>query len=242
MYRATTPSIGLAAGLALWAAGCTGMDFGGEIRVPGSQTHVLAEGESHPSPILLPGERLFNIHQTAGSRTPGPEGTAREDAAATNDGSAFCLAEATNGGSANAEFKIGHRIENRTGQALTAEIQVEFDLDYTVTASAEPAAQTLATANLHLAVLDARNRPVASSAIVQLTSDMASTQASMSHRHRLHAVIEPPQRCANVLLYGKVIGTAAAEQQASARVEIKNLRVRIDCSPVPPASAPAAQP
>ncbi len=238
MHPTKTQTIRLTAGLALLISGCAGVDFGGEIHIPESQMHVLPPAGPDPTPILLPGDRTFNVHQTAGSRIPGPEGSAREDAAALPDGAAFCLIEAADGGSANAEFKLGHRLENRTDQAITANIQVEFDLAYTIAASPEPVGGTLATANLHLAVLDARNRPLASLPVAQLTSDTVSADSTTTERHRLSAVIGP-HRNATILLYGRVSGASISGQNASARMDVKNLRMRLEITEGPPASAPA---
>jgi len=113
----------------LWLAGCGGLDMGSEIRVPIGQRHEITSLVSGKAMFNLPGDHVFNIHLKTSTQNPGPNGTARGDADAGEDGSAYCLAEATNGGQAAAEFRLGQRLANRTGQVLIATIEADCRLD-----------------------------------------------------------------------------------------------------------------
>jgi len=229
---------GMLGPLVLLLGGCGGADFGGEIQVPASQRHVLAAETPAHDQILLPGDRTFNIHLKTSSRNPGTDGTARGDSDATREGNAFCLAEANNGGSALAEFKIGHRIDHQTKRRQSVAIQVEFELEQSVEASRPPASDTLATGNLFLAVLDARKRPLANMPISQTTSDSAVGASLTTCRFNLPVLFEPDQNY-NIILLGQVEAAAAATQQAAARLTVRGLKMRLTFAPAPVETQPA---
>jgi len=238
MCRGYHPTHCLLGALVLLLGGCGGTDFGGEIRVPISQRHVLAAETPAHDQILLPGDRTFNIHLKTSSRNPGTDGTAHGDSDATPEGNAFCLAEAANGGSALAEFKIGHRIDHQTQRRQSVAIQVEFELEQSVEASRLPASDTLATGDLFLAVLDARKRPLANVPINQTTSDNAVGASLTTCRFNLPALFEPDQSY-NIILFGKVGVSAAAAQQAAARLTVRGLKMRLTFAPAPVETQPA---
>ena len=220
--------------------GCGGAEFGGEIRVPVEQRSVLAADTALVDQIRLPGDRAFNIHLKSGTRSPGSDGTAREDSDATAAGEAHALAETANGGTAASEFRIGHALDNQSNKALGVGIQVEFELAHALQASSQPASQTQAVGDLHLIVLDGRKRTLANLDIAQLISDEARAQSSTTERHALDVTFEPNQTY-SIMLYGKASASAAANQKASASLDIRNLKMRLTFAPASAASAPAGK-
>jgi len=231
---------GLLGALVLLLGGCGGADFGGEIRVPANQRHVLAADTPAHDQVLLPGDHTFNIHLKTSSQNPGTDGTARGDSDATPEGQAFCLAEAADGGTAQAEFKLGHRIEHESKNRQAVAIQVEFELEQSVEASRQPASDTLATGDLFLAVLDARKRPIANVPINQTTSDDAVGTSLTTCRFNLPVLFEPDQSY-NIILFGKVQATAAYTQQAAARLSVHGLKMRLTFTPAPAETQPSGQ-
>jgi len=211
-------------------SGCGGMDFGGDIRVPADERHVLAAGSPSTDQILLPGDRTFNIHLKNSSQNPGTDGSARGDSDATPEGNAFCVAEVANGGFAMAEFKIGHRIDHQTEKRQEVTIRAEFELEQSIEASQIPAAETLASENLVLGVLDSRKRFVASLNITQATSDSALSYTQGTRRPSIRVIFEPDQ-IYNIILYGKVDASSARTQQASVRVSVRGLKMRLTFAP-----------
>ncbi|HOW70641.1 MAG TPA: hypothetical protein PKY77_08575 [Phycisphaerae bacterium] len=224
--------------VALLLGGCGGADFGGDVVVPVTQRSVLAAEVALADPIRLPGDRTFNIHLKSGTRDPGADGTAREESDATAAGDARALAETTNGGTAASEFRVGHALDNQSNKAIRVGIQVELELAHALRASPQPASQTQATGTLRLVVLDGRKRTLANLDIAHLVSDEARAQSSSLERHALDVTFDPNQTY-SVILYGKAAASAAADQQASASIDVRNLKMRLTFTPAAPSSQPA---
>ncbi|HSW47171.1 MAG TPA: hypothetical protein VLM89_16530 [Phycisphaerae bacterium] len=239
MYRGYLWVTGLCGLTGLLATGCGGGGYGGEIRVPVEQRHALTAGSQTPDQIRLPGDRLFNIHLKNSNRDAGPQGTALGDSDATPDGQAFCAVSAGGEGVANAEFTIGHRVDNESDRRLAATIQVEFELQQELQAPGVPAAKTLATANLTLTILDGRKHTLATVPVLAITSDQAVGSAQSTCRHNLSALLEP-QQSYSVILQGNTHTETTAGQEASGRLQVRNLHMRLTFAPAPPASGPAA--
>lgn len=233
--------LGLLGLCVLLITGCGGMDFGGEIRVPADQRHVLAADSASSDQILLPGDRTFNIHLKNSSQNPDAEGQARGDSDATAEGNAMCVAEADNGGSAMAEFKLGHRIDHQSKKQQVVTIQTEFELEQSIDASPLPAAETLASMNLMLVILDSKSRSVASLNITQTTSDSALSSTKATSRPSIRVVFEPDQSY-NIVLFGKVDASSAQSQKASARLSVRNLKMRLTFAPAVTETKPATEP
>lgn len=224
------------AGLLL--GGCGAPDLGGDVRVPTTQRSVLVADTMLGDPIRLPGDRTFSIHFKSGTRDPGADGTAREESDATPAGDAHALAETANGGTAASEFRLGHVVDNRSDKTLKVDIQIEFEVAHALQASARPAPQTQATGELRFVVLDGHRRALVNLAIARLMSDEAQARSSGIERHALEVTFDPNQAY-SVSLYGKVAASAAADQQASARLEVRGLKMRLTFAPVPPSTQPA---
>ena len=211
-------------------SGCGGgVDFGGNIRVPVEQRHVIAAGQPVGRPLSLPTDRPFNIHDKNSSQDRGSDGQARGESDADAQGQALALAEAGNGGSAVAQFRIGHRLDNQSGQTQAVAIQVQFDLTESIEASGLPKPETLAKADLHLLVLDSRNRTVAKLILVQTTSDAAVSQSSHPEHCTLTTKFEP-NNSYDVVLFGRVEAGTAPGQEAAARIAVAKLKMDLTFS------------
>jgi len=227
--RGRGPGWGLSV-LAALLPGCGGMDFGGEIRVPVSQRHILKADQLTGRPINLPADRSFNIHVKKSSQDPGPAGEARGESDATADGRASCLAKAENGGSASAEFNIGHRIENLSSSPQCVVVELHFDLRQSISASPLPAPKTLAAGNVQLLVMDAGKRNLVKIAVVQVTSDEAAGTARTRDQRNIPVRFEPGQSY-DIMLFGRVEAAAEADQEAVARLDLEGLRMHLTFSP-----------
>ncbi|UCD29728.1 MAG: hypothetical protein JSV03_04385 [Planctomycetota bacterium] len=216
--------------LCLMLIGCGGMDFGNEINVSAEQRHTIAADTPSGKPISLPADHAYNIHMKKSSQNPGADGQARGESSATADGNAYCLAEASSGGSASAEFNIGHRIDNHTDAAQNVVVEINYELAQSVQASKQPDSDTLATTNLHLVVRDSRKRIPAKMALVNTTSDDAVADAQVKDQRSLTVRFEPGLSY-DIMLYGKVDASGATGQKAAARLDIKNLKMKCTFTP-----------
>lgn len=230
--------------LAGWAAvgsvlgGCGGSQFGPDARVPVEARHTIRSGEPAGQALSLPGERGFNIHLKESSQNLGAAGEAVGRSDATSKGQATAEATAARGGSARAEFKIGHRIDNLSGNGQSMTVHVAFDLEHAVEASDPPAPATMAKVNLSLVVIDSHKRPVSTSVVAQADSDESRGKAVSPQQRDITVRLEPGESY-DVVLYALVEAASADDQNAAARLAID--RLRMDMTFAPLATQPAAQ-
>jgi len=213
-------------------AGCGGPDFGGDVSISADQRHVLKSDAARTETVVLklPEQRPLNIHVKKSSQNPGVKGQAQGYSDADATGKASCTAEASQGGSASAEFNIGHRVENNTGSIQDVSIDMTYDLKQVIQATPEPAAETLASTALYLVVMDSMKRKVAEMNVLQVTSDQAISNTSTKDRRNLTVQFEP-RLSYDVMLFGKVDATTSPKQEAKAQIEIKNLKLQLTFSP-----------
>lgn len=232
---------GLMALPCLVACGCGNGSYNAEIRVPLNERHLLTTGVSPGDAIRLPGDRTFNIHQKTSGQDKGPVGDARGDSDASPDGNAFCEVRASNGASAQADFALGHRLDNKSDRRLAAGIQIEFELQQEARGPSAPGRKTLAAGQLSIVILDDRRRAVSTVPVAQTNSDSAIGSSLHSYRFNLSTVFEP-QQSYSIILQANVTSEADADQEVFARLQVRNLRMGLTFSPAPPDSAPAAAP
>jgi hypothetical protein len=190
----------------------------------------VLQPQAPAAPLALPADQPFAIHAKRSSQNPGADGQASGESDASPDGRAFCAASAAKGGAASAEFNLGHRVENRSTLVQEAAIECEFDLKQEVRASAEAGDKTLATANLVLVVLDAHHHAASRAQLVQADSDTAPGTAT-TRQHRTFTARFEPGATYDIMLFGKVDAGSAPSQEASARLDIGGLRMRLRISP-----------
>lgn len=222
------------------ASGCGSGDIGADVQVSPDEMAGPLGGVAGKT-LALPGERPFNIHLKSSSQNPGERGRARGDSDARTDGEAFCLAESSNGGSATAEFRLGHRIITAGGSPSRVAIQLEFDLRQSLQVSAPPTPKTLAGVSLQVLVLDAHRRVLARPPLILTTSDEGVESAAETHHRNIAITLDPNQTC-DIMLYGKVDAAAAEGQDATARLDLRGLKMVLDVQPVTsqPAGTPAS--
>jgi hypothetical protein len=199
--------------------------------VPVEERHVLSAGSPAGAPLNLPADRPYNIHIKQGQLNKGSNGDARSDATATPEGAASASAQADNGGSANAEFKIGHRIDNNTDKVQTMAVRVNLQLQQAAKADEVPLPATLAKADLRLIVVDTHKRVVTSTVLVQATTDDAVAEsASIPQERNLTARLEPGESY-DVVLYGKVEAAAGERQKSAASLKLEQLAMTFTFAP-----------
>jgi len=223
----------------LWLLGCSTMDVESEIQVPSNQQHRITQRVTQTMLLALPGDHVFNIHLKNSRQNPGPEGTARGQADARPEGDASCLVDTANGGTAAAEFRLGHRLENQTAQSLTATIETQCRIDCRIQASHPPQPETLADVALHLIVLDGSKKTLCDVPLKNLTSDSGLSESATTERQTVQLPLEPNQTY-DVFLLGRAQARTAPSQQAQIRMDLRELKMRIRAQPVKAQTQPTA--
>lgn len=225
------------AGATVVFAGCGGGEFNLDFRSNPPEQHVLA-ADSAAAPLTLPSGARFSIHIKKSDQDPGATGTARGDSDASADGAGFCAAQAAGGGIASAEFSLGHRIENRSGRPQSVIVDISFDLKQTLSAAPLPGTDALGSASLNLVVIDSHKRVSTNVPVLQVTSDQLLSSTSTKDQRTLAMRFEPGLSY-DVVLWGKASATTATGQNASARVEVGQVRMTFTFTPA--SSQPAGQ-
>jgi hypothetical protein len=207
------------------------MEYGGEVRVPAEHRHVIAAEPLSPGPLNLPTDATYNIHIKESQQNPGPIGSAQGRSDAQGDGNAACEAVGENGGSASAQFNLGHRIDNLATSPQKVRLELTFLLEEELEASENAAPETLASASLVFVVLDSRQHPVARLSFVDTTTDAVRTVATDTEKRSVTFQFEPDETY-DIMLFAKVSTAAAPDQRARARLAVKSLQMQFAFVPV----------
>ncbi|NLX12779.1 MAG: hypothetical protein GXY44_03880 [Phycisphaerales bacterium] len=201
-----------------------------QIRVPLDRQYILDDPSERPIKVSLPMDQPFNIHTKRSNQNPGLDGTAQGHSDATAAGRASCSVEAANGGSALAEFTIGHRIANQTDYFQNLSVELDCRWQHALHTSTDPTADTIARADLQILVLDAKGKILATIPALKTDSDQIQASAELLDHRKLSVSLEPKLRY-DIILTGKVEAQSAAGQEASARLEVNDLKINLSfCS------------
>jgi len=222
------------------SAGCGGPQLGQDSRVPVSERYIIRAGSPAGQRLSLPADRGFNIHQKQSSQSGGLAGETRGESDATVQGHAIAVASAVRGGSAKAEFKIGHRIDNDSPTSQAMAVRVRFTLNQRIEASDPPAPATLASAGVVLAVVDSRKQVVSQVVLVQADSDNSMGTASAPQQRDFMVRMEPKESY-DVFIFSQVSADASEDQSAKALIELDQLRMDLAFSPATQPAVSAAQ-
>lgn len=234
-------AIGRAApALLMLLTGCGGSDWPRMVDVPPERVYELS-AESTQKPILLPGDTPFVVHDRESSQDPGQDGTAQGESDAKPDGTAFCRATATAGGSASGDFLIGHVFHNSESQSCSAVCTVELEFSQKLAVSAGADALTVAEYHLEAFVRDSSERivrryPLADS-MTALGPRSSSETAVFDLEFEMH-----PRTAYHVVLAGRVKSSTKPDAEASAEIELKRLQMELVAKPGGPRSTPTTAP
>jgi hypothetical protein len=119
-------SVGASAAI-LITCGCSGSEFGTAVEVPPSQRYKLPKVIRPGIIVKLPADEQFNVHDKQWNSTPGANGQANPSADATGKGTAFCKADASNGGASWAEFELGYCLDYPGDKPVRVELRMTID-------------------------------------------------------------------------------------------------------------------
>ncbi|MCP4249396.1 MAG: hypothetical protein GY778_20320 [bacterium] len=217
---AVVVTLGLvAAGL---ASGCSRAEFGESVSLPSAKHGTLLDDFAAGSPLSLPADTPFNLTDSQRSATA----SGRADSGAQAAGTAHCGAEAEKEGTANAEFQLGHVLDNRGQDRLP--VTVRFDVDYTCSLRGDPANNAKADDLLGLRVFvrDSDHRVLKSMVLADAGSRVGPEQWSGRQQPAFDVTLEPGLAYYFVLA-GRVAVTGTEASDASAGIEIKSLTIEL---------------
>jgi hypothetical protein len=238
--RATTGYLlfGFASGVIFSAGvGCSGS--GGPAvtaDLPPSQRHKLRTIPTASAVLRLPAGEPFNVHDKRWGSAPGPSGKANPVADAKAGGTAFCRADAENGGTSWAEFELGHALDNETDKPIAAELHMTVDYEYACRA-AGGGAKTAGAFAIKAFVKGTDGKTLQTIPLASHTSDDGPIDWSGTERTVNGFVLQP-----NLGYYVVVVGRvdAGSQEKASAMAEIKVKSLAMELAFKPAGSTTAA--
>ncbi len=214
--------------LACWAMpmlnGCGGgADFGEKMAPQKSARLAAANAWALQGVLRLPGSRPFNVADTQ-RKSDGP-GVAESTADSTGKGS--CLADASAGGKAEAEFQIGHVFAYQGSSAMRAKVtfnvQYQCELDnYTPRFGAIPL-------GLKVYVMDSNRRLLAKQMLAEADPDRTPTGWDGEQTQTFDVTFEP-QTAYHLVVAGRV--EADGSEGAGPRIALTVSDLDIAVSPV----------
>lgn len=225
-----------AAFLLVGAVGCGGGDWPRVVSVPADRMEQVND-LTDVRRMVLPESQPFNVHDRRSSQNPGQTGEARGESDAKAEGTAYCRAEAADGGTASADFLLGHVVHSATDRAVNVLAEFSFESDQRLTVSDDADTHTHGDYQLEAYVRDSNKRTIRRVPVAVSASDTGPRTATGK------AVIEvafdmQPGTAYHVLLAGKVAVETVEGAGASAAVEVKNLRIELTFAP-PTSTAPS---
>ncbi len=106
------------------AAGCQDSGFGESVNLPQDKRASLLDDFADGKPLALPADAAFNLVESQRTST----GVGQAESTAEAAGRAHCTAASDGVGTAEAQFQLGHVLDNRGEQPL--DVTVQFDVEY----------------------------------------------------------------------------------------------------------------
>jgi len=211
------------AGIVGAVGGCGGQEFARVKVAPEQQLAVngdLAAGKT----LRLPADKALNIHDALRTSS----GRAKADSDATETGTAFCSAEARDGGKASAEFQLGACLYNGSGKELIATVTFRIAYEHRAQSTHLAAAETAGKVLLKLFIRDAVGR-IVKEQVLASSSSRTGPRSWSGRETQTFDVRLQPDLAYHVVLAGRVQAAAEAQTSARARIDIKKLELEIAC-------------
>lgn len=217
-----------------WAAGCQSMS-GAELAVAPRPMPLPAGA------VQLPRDARFSIALAPSQRDPGLDSTAEAESVADPAGAARAAARISNGGSASAEFQLGHSLANDSDQQVQLALTLTAEYEHRVSAGAATTTPE-ATVELAIYVRDAQRRLIRTIPLLSSTNSAGGSRSNDRRSTSIELLLGARQ---SVIVY--VAGGARVETQpgraADCSLELRSLTLDVQTTPAAaPASAPTDQP
>lgn len=211
------------------AAGCSGNGVGSELKARPRPRPLEAE---KGRVVRLPQDEPFSIALAPSQEAPGLGGEARAEARASREGSAEATAEVKNGGSAQAEFQLGHAFRNDSDRQV--ELQVRVRCGFETAASADPPGPLPdARVELRLYARDDRNRLVRNIGLTGHSTENGAASSTDS-KDVVFGLALGPGEAVSVFVGGGVRVETREGRSARAAIKLTGLEMEVRTQAAPP--------
>ena len=203
-------------------SGCSQAEFGESVMLPPAKHATLLDDFAAGTPLSLPADGSFNLTDSQRGATA----AGRSESGAQAAGTAHCQAEAAKEGTANAEFQLGHVLDNRGPEPLA--VTVRFDVDYACSLHGAPADMVTADDLLGLRVFvrDSDHRVLKKMVLADAGSRVGPDRWSGRQQPAFDVTLQPGLAYYFVLA-GRVAVTGTEAGHAAAGIDIKSLTLEL---------------
>lgn len=196
-------------------SGCSQTGFGESVNLPQERHASLVANFSQGTPISLPSDTGFNLHDT--QRNASGQGKAMSTADPA--GRASCQAGSEGVGSASAEFQIGYVLDNRQENPL--EVTVDLKVDYTCQVEGNPAdlAKQPDHLGLRVFVRDSNHRVLRSMTLTEVSPFNGPRRWNSQQNPTFDFTMEPGLAY-YIVVAGRTAITGTETNSASARIDV----------------------
>lgn len=199
--------------------GCGSNSFEERLAVA-RQEHSVGGSAASFTAIRLPASQPFNVADT--SRSSNADATA--SSVAGDDGTATCAADATKGGDANAEFRIGHVLQYDGDQKKN--VQVAFDVSYACTAKNFQSVFGVTPVQLKAYIMDSNRRVLSTVTLAQSEPDRVPEQWSGKESPAFEVTLEPGLAY-HMVVAGRVEATWFEGVGSAAEIKVDACEIRV---------------
>ena len=210
-------------GFAMLLLGCGGAaNFGESVTVKPEKHTRLDDPLSAGTVVHLPADHSFNVSDAQRFST----GPAKADSSAEPDGRAVCSATAQSGGTAWAEFQVGHVLDHRGEKPLEATVTFRVNYRYHMDCPAEvPEAEANKFA-LKAYIRDS-NKRVLKRALLANLEPSKGPHEWQGHQISAFDVTFEPGLAYHLVLAGRVEVYGPQERAASSEIEVSSLELDV---------------
>jgi len=224
--------VAAAATWALIPSGCSQAEFGESVNLPAGKHASLVDDFAAGKPLVLPANTGFNLWDS--QRQAAAAG--RAESAADPAGTARCQATVSGTGTAQAEFQLGHVLDNRSGEplAVTVRFEVDYECSLTGTTGSDPA-KPEDELGLRVFVRDSNRRVLKSMTLTDAHSRLGPDTWKGQQSPAFDVTLEPDLAYYFVLA-GRVAVTGTEGGEWAAAVGVRSLKLEL--TPHPESSTP----
>ncbi|MCH7526402.1 MAG: hypothetical protein IID39_03100 [Planctomycetes bacterium] len=205
------------------AGGCGDNPFGEDAAVPQSRRQTVNVALVSDQPLRFPADRTFNVIDS--QRHSRGAGTA--SAGASKSGTASCVADATRGGSAWAEFQLGHVLIHTGDRPFDA--SVTFNVVYDCTFAGDESVQRQSL-GLKAFIMDSNRRVLARVMLADARDDRLPDRWSGSQSPSFDVTFEPGLAY-HLVIAGRVEVTGSEATGPTAAIQVRSLDIQITPAP-----------
>lgn len=208
--------------------GCGGGDFGTAVDLPAAQRHDLAPTVKPGMTIELPKAQPFNVCEKHWTGSLSRDGKADCSADATSDGKAHCKASGSDGGTASADFQLGHCLQNKSGKVVVAELRMAIDYEHACKAEGGKTPKSAGSYAVKVFVKDTAGKVLQTLPLAAHTTEEGRITWSGNEKTIAEVRMQPGLGY-YIVLAGQASVTTHSGESAEARVDVKSFKLTVEC-------------